>query len=193
MHSGEWDPLFAACEETETVVCMHIGSSSKMPGTTPDAPFIVSSVLTFANAMGSLLDFVFSGTLARFPNLTIAYSEGQVGWMPYVLERMDKLWLERSDNAFGSSLTEPPTTYIRDRVIGCIFDDESGLEARDRIGMDTICFETDYPHADSTFPHSEKVARDICTQAGLDEEETYKLLRGNAIRAFGLERWGITK
>jgi predicted TIM-barrel fold metal-dependent hydrolase len=193
VHSGEWDPLFAACEETETVLCMHIGSSSKMPGTTPDAPFIVSSVLTFANAMGSLLDFVFSGTLARFPNLTIAYSEGQVGWMPYVLERMDKLWLERSDNAFGSSLTEPPTTYIKDRVIGCIFDDESGLEARNRIGMDTICFEVDYPHADSTFPHSKKVATDICTQAGLNEDEIYKLLRGNAIRAFGLERFGITK
>ena len=168
VHSGEWDPLFAACEETETVVCMHIGSSSRMPGTTPDAPFIVSSVLTFANAMGSLLDFVFSGTLERFPNLTIAYSEGQVGWMPYVLERMDKLWLERSDNAFGSSLREPPTTYIKDRVIGCIFDDESGLEARNRIGMDTICFETDYPHADSTFPHSEKVAREICDAGGAE-------------------------
>ena len=70
VHSGEWDPLFAACQETETVVCMHIGSSSRMPGTTPDAPFIVSSVLTFPNAMGSLLDFVFSGTLERFPNLT---------------------------------------------------------------------------------------------------------------------------
>ena len=113
--------------------------------------------------------------------------------MPYVLERMDKLWLERSDNAFGSSLREPPTTYIKDRVIGCIFDDESGLAARDRIGMDTICFETDYPHADSTFPHSKKVAMDICTQAGLDDEETWKFLRGNAIRAFGLQRFGISE
>jgi predicted TIM-barrel fold metal-dependent hydrolase len=192
VHSGIWDPLFAACQETESVLCMHIGSSSKMPSTTSDAPFIVSSVLTFQNAMGSLLDFVFSGTLARFPELTIAYSEGQVGWMPYVFERMDKLWHERSDNAFGSSLPEPPTTYVRGRVIGCIFDDESGLEARHRIGMDQICFEVDYPHADSTFPHTEKVASDICGQAGLDDEETYRLLRGNAIRAFGLERFGIT-
>ena len=69
IHSGSWDPLFTACQETETVVCMHIGSSSRMPGTTPDAPFIVSSVLTFQNAMGSLLDYVFSGTLERFPEL----------------------------------------------------------------------------------------------------------------------------
>ena len=53
--------------------------------------------------------------------------------------------------------------------------------------------ESDYPHADSTFPHSKKVLADICTQAGLDEEETYKFTRGNAIRAFGLERFGITR
>jgi predicted TIM-barrel fold metal-dependent hydrolase len=193
IHSGQWDPLFAACQETDTVLCMHIGSSSKMPGTTPDAPFIVSSTLTFQNAMGSLLDFVFSGTLARFPELVVAYSEGQVGWMPYLLERMDKLWEERSDNSFGTNLPEPPTSYIRGRVYGCIFDDETGLANRDRIGMDTICFETDYPHADSTFPHSEAVAEEICRNAGLDADETYKLLRGNAIRAFGLERFGITR
>jgi predicted TIM-barrel fold metal-dependent hydrolase len=192
IHSGHWDPFFTACQETETVVCMHIGSSSRMPATSPDAPFIVSSTLTFQNAMGSMLDFIFSGTLERFPTLTIAYSEGQVGWMPYVLERADKLWAERSDNSFGTSLPHPPTSYVPGRIYGCIFDDETGLKNRDAVGIDQICFETDYPHADSTFPHSEKVAADICAQAGLDEIETYKLVRGNAIRAFGLERFGIT-
>ncbi|TYK44431.1 amidohydrolase family protein [Actinomadura decatromicini] len=191
IHSGVWDPFFAACEETGTVVCLHIGSSSSMPGTSPDAPFIISSTLTFQNAMGSMLDFVFSGTLARFPNLTLAYSEGQVGWMPYVMERADKLWHERSDNSFGTDLPEPPTSYIRGRVYGCIFDDETGLANRDVIGMDQICFETDYPHADSTYPDSADVAARICDKAGLDDTEIYKLLRGNAIRAFGLERYGI--
>lgn len=193
IHSGEWDPLFAACEETETVVCMHIGSSSSMPQTSPDAPFIVTSTLTFQNAMGSLIDWVFSGTLARFPTLTIAYSEGQVGWMPYVFERMDKLWEQRSDNDFGTDLPEPPTSYLKDRVYGCIFDDETGLEARNRIGMERITFEVDYPHADSTFPHTLKIATEICTKAGLNDQEIYALMRGNAIKAFGLERWGITE
>jgi predicted TIM-barrel fold metal-dependent hydrolase len=193
IHSHHWDPFFAACQETNTMVCMHIGSSSRMPATSPDAPFIVSSTLTFQNAMGSMLDFIFSGTLERFPTLRIAYSEGQVGWMPYVLERADKLWAERSDNSFGTSLPHPPTSYIAGRVYGCIFDDEIGLRNRDIIGIDQICFETDYPHADSTFPHSKKVAADICAQAGLDDTETYKLIRGNAIAAFGLERFGITE
>jgi predicted TIM-barrel fold metal-dependent hydrolase len=193
IHTREWDPVFTACEETESIVCMHIGSSSAMPKTSEDAPFIVSSVLTFQNAMGSLIDFVFSGTLARFPKMSIAYSEGQVGWMPYVMERMDKLWEQRVDNDFGTDLPEPPTSYLDGRVYGCIFDDESGLAARDRIGMQNITFEVDYPHADSTFPDTEKIAIEICEKAGLNEDEVYQLMRGNAIRAFGLERWGITE
>jgi predicted TIM-barrel fold metal-dependent hydrolase len=188
-----WDPFFRACEESDTVVCMHIGSSSRMPATSPDAPFIVSSTLTFSNAMGSMLDYIFSGTLERFPTLTIAYSEGQVGWMPYVIERADKLWAERGDNSFGTSLPKAPSSYIPGRIYGCIFDDEIGLANRDVIGMDQICFETDYPHADSTFPRSKEVCTEICTKAGLDDDEIYKLVRGNAITAFGLERFGITK
>jgi predicted TIM-barrel fold metal-dependent hydrolase len=187
-----WAPVFRACEDTGTVLCMHIGSSSRMPSTSPDAPFIISSTLTFQNAMGSLLDYVFSGTLAKYPGLTLAYSEGQVGWMPYIFERADKLWEERDDNNFGSSLPNPPSSYIPGRVYDCIFDDATGLRNRDVIGMDQICFETDYPHADSTFPESKEVLAKICEQAGLNDEEIYKLARGNAIRAFGLERFGIT-
>jgi predicted TIM-barrel fold metal-dependent hydrolase len=191
IHSGTWDPFFAACQETDTVVCMHIGSSSRMPGTSPDAPFIISSALTFQNAMGSLLDFIFSGTMERFPRLRLAYSEGQVGWLPYLLERADKLWQERSDNSFGTNLLSPPSSYLKGRVFGCIFDDETGLANRDVIGMEQICFETDYPHADSTFPRSEQIAAGICEKAGLDDRETYQLLRGNAIFAFRLDRYGI--
>ncbi len=50
-----------------------------------------------------------------------------------------------------------------------------------------------FPHADSTYPHTKKIATEICLKAGLNDEEVYALMRGNAIRGFGLERWGITK
>lgn len=193
LYTKAWDPMFRACQETHTTVCMHIGSSSRMPTTCADAPFIVSSTLTFQNAMGSLIDYVFSGTLERFPDLVIAYSEGQVGWMPYVFERMDKLWNQRVNNSLGCDLQHPPTSYLGDRVFGCIFDDETGLENRETIGMNRITFEVDYPHADSTFPNTEQVARSICAKAGLSLTETFALMRGNAIRAFGLERFGITR
>ena len=187
-----WDPFLRACEETDTVVCMHIGSSSQMPSTSPDAPFAVSSTITFSNAMGSMCDYILSGVFVRFPRLKIAYSEGQVGWMPYVIERMDKIWEERGDATFGIDLPEPPSTYIPGHIWGCIFDDEIGLRNRDIIGMGQICFEVDFPHADSTYPHTLDVATKICTKAGLSDDETHKLMRGNAIDCFGLERFGIT-
>ena len=57
-----------ACQETETVVCMHIGSSSQMPATSADAPVAVAATLSFGNAMASLSDFLFSGVLVRFPD-----------------------------------------------------------------------------------------------------------------------------
>ena len=187
-----WDPFLTACQETETVICMHIGSSSKMPSTSPDAPFSVSSTITFANAMGSMCDYILSGIFVRFPKLRIAYAEGQVGWMPYVVERMDKIWEERGDASFGIDLPNPPSSYIPNHIWGCIFDDEVGLKNRDIIGMNQICFEVDFPHADTTFPNTLKVATKICEEAGLSEDEIYRLMRGNAIDCFGLERFGIT-
>ena len=94
LHSGYWEPFFDACDETDTLVCMHIGSSSQMPATSADAPTAVGATLSFGNAMSSLSDFLFSGVLVRHPKLRLAYSEGQIGWMPYILERADDVWLQ---------------------------------------------------------------------------------------------------
>jgi predicted TIM-barrel fold metal-dependent hydrolase len=193
LHTSAWDPLFATCEELDVVVCMHIGSSSKMPATSPDAPWIVSSTLTFENGMHSLIDFIFAGIFERFPRLKVAYSEAQVGWIPYVLERADKLWAERTDNSFGHHLPRKPSEYAAENVYACIFDDETGLKNREAIGMSRICFETDYPHADSTFPDSRNILELIAKQAELSAEELYLLARGNAIAAFGLQKYGIDK
>src|SRR5215475_3458981 len=66
IHTGAWSPFFAACTETDTVVCMHIGSSSKMPATSPDAPAAVQATLSFNNAMASMSDFLFSGVLVDY-------------------------------------------------------------------------------------------------------------------------------
>src|SRR5262249_54231911 len=123
------DPFFAACAETGTVVCMHIGSSSKMPATSGDAPVAVAATLSFGNAMSSLTDFLFSGVLVRFPTLKLAYSEGQIGWIPYILERADDVWLEhRAWGGVRDTVPDPPSTYYYPQVFGRFFPDRHGLE-----------------------------------------------------------------
>ncbi len=187
IHSGYWDPLFQACEETDTVVCMHIGSSSRMPATSGDAPIAVAATLSFNNAMASLADWLFSGKLVQFPNLKIAYSEGQIGWIPYALERADDVWLEhRAWAGVQDIVPEPPSTYFHRQVFGCFFRDKHGLDSLDTIGVDNVTFETDYPHTDSTWPHTKKVAEEM--MEGLSAEQVYKIVRGNAIRMLSLDR-----
>ena len=186
LHSGEWQPFFAACEATGTVVCMHIGSSSQMPSTSADAQPAVAATLSFGNAMSSLCDYLFSGVLVRHPGLRLAYSEGQIGWIPYILERADDVWHEhRAWGGVADRVPEPPSTYWHRQVFGCFFRDHHGLESLHRIGEDNVTYETDYPHTDSTWPHTRKIFAEQVE--GLDAALVEKIARGNAIRMLRLD------
>ncbi len=181
-----WDPFFAACDETSTVVNMHIGSSSKMPSTSPDAPAAVGSSLTHINAELSMTDFLLSGLFERFSNLKVAYSEGQIGWIPHLMHRMDVVWEEnRGWGGVGDKVPNPPSSYFKDHVFGCFFDDPNGLKLIDEIGEDNITYESDYPHSDSTWPRTREIAEK--QMAGLTDQQRYKVVRGNAIKLFGLD------
>ena len=190
LYTGLWDVLWQVCQETDTTVSMHIGSSSSMPTTSPDAPLATSMSLYAHNAQASLADWIFSKSLSRFPKLKLAYAESQAGWMPFQLERMDSVW---KDGVGGVDLPTAPSQQVKGHVWNCIFDDLHGLRARHEYSVESILFETDYPHSDGTFPHSRKVAYELFSQADMNAEECYKVLRGNAITCYGLERFGITK
>jgi predicted TIM-barrel fold metal-dependent hydrolase len=186
IHSGFWDPFFRACAETETTICMHVGSSSKMPATSADAPAAVGISLSFNNAMASLSDYIFSGILIRHPNLKLAYSESQIGWIPYALMRMDDVWNQhRAWIGLGDSIPEPPSTYYYRQVYGCFFRDDVGVKNLDLVGVNNATFEVDYPHTDSTWPDTKKLAEDHF--AHLSQKTIYKICRGNAIRMLRLD------
>jgi hypothetical protein len=168
---------------------MHIGSSSTVASTSPDAPPIATTTLLFQYGMYAVIDWLLSGVLARNPDVRIAMSEAQAGWLPYILDRLDKLWA-RGDVANDlAHLVEPPSEYARRQIFSCLFDDLQALRNRDAIGMSQLMFETDYPHADSTWPGSADVARRLVDEVGLDEHDTWRLVRGNAIDCYRLDRY----
>jgi predicted TIM-barrel fold metal-dependent hydrolase len=186
IHTGFWEPFFEACEETGTVICMHIGSGSAMPTSSRDAPQSVSTTLTSLNAQISMVDWLLSGILPRHPRLKIAYSEGQIGWMPYVLERVDNVFRKSSGWApVDPAITEPPSTYVAGHIYGCFFEDNYGLAARDVIGIDQITFETDYPHQDTTWPNTDATIAGFASS--LSDEELQKILRDNALAMLDIE------
>jgi predicted TIM-barrel fold metal-dependent hydrolase len=187
VHTGYWDPMLAACGDTGTTLCMHVGSSSTDPFSSKDAPPGVGSMVAFNNTMASLGDYLFGGIMHRFPKLKLAYSEGQIGWIPYALERADTVWEEHNAWQFSKrKCPEPPSSYYYGRVYGCFTWDQHGVKSLDEVGEHNICFETDYPHTDTTWPNSKQYCEQVL--AGLTEQQQYDILRGNAIRMLELDR-----
>ena len=83
-------------------------------------------------------DWLFSGKLVQFPDLKLAYSEGQIGWIPYILERADAVWQEH--RAWGGTqdlVPEPPSTYYYRQIYGCFFRDQHGIDASTRSARTT--------------------------------------------------------
>ncbi len=194
LYSRYWDPFLQACEETDTVVNLHVGSSSKSASTADDMFHAVSSVLLWEYGMHAALDWIMSGTLERFRSVRIALSEVQAGWIPFVLERADNVWknnaaIDQAIDGLRDVLPNPPSSYFAGRVYACIYDDLHGLECREQIGLEQILFETDYPHADSTWDHSLETALDLAKRAKMSDREVRQLLRENAITAFHLDRY----
>jgi predicted TIM-barrel fold metal-dependent hydrolase len=187
IHSGGWDKVFQVCNDTGVTLCMHIGSSSTNPAASPDAPGGVGGTLAFNNSMASMADWLFSGKLIQFPKLKLAYSEGQIGWIPYALERADTVW-EHHDSWQHSKerVPNPPSSYYYGRIFVCFNADHHGLHSLPEVGEDNICFETDYPHTDTTWPFALEEA--VRMTASLTPEQRYKVLRGNAIRMLELDR-----
>jgi predicted TIM-barrel fold metal-dependent hydrolase len=184
--SGAWEPFFEACEETGTVVCMHIGSGTRTPHTSDDSPDAVDATIIFANSIASMTDFLLSGLLHRRPGLQLLYAEAQIGWIPYLLERVDDVWeTHRGWSESKRYCPEPPSTYYYRQVSSCFFKDPVGIELLDRVGVDNVTFETDYPHQDGTWPHSRQAAADQF--GGLDDVTIRKIARGNAIALLGLD------
>ena len=157
---GYWLPFIEACDETGTVICMHIGSSSTVPASAPDAPSCVRMTTVNFNAQLSFADWVFSGLLVRYPNLKLAFSESQIGWMPYVMERMDRIWrMGNSIAQIDPAFVNEPSSYLEGRVFGCFFEDSYGIANRNAIGVNQITFESDYPHQDSTLAPHVRISR----------------------------------
>ena len=182
LHSEKWDPLWTACSDTGTVVCLHIGSSSSIPVTASDAPIDVSIALTPLNALADLL---FSPALTNFPNLKFAMSEGGIGWVPYLLERCDYVY-EHHHAWTGTGLGgQRPSQRYRDHITTCFIDDNGGLAVTGEIGVDHITWELDFPHSDSTWPDApEKLWPAL---SALTDVEINKITHENALRTFQLD------
>jgi predicted TIM-barrel fold metal-dependent hydrolase len=181
-HSDHWDPFWAACVDEGTIVCLHIGSSSSLVITAEDAPIDVLISLQPMNIVQAAADLLWSPVLRKFRDLKVALSEGGIGWIPYFFDRVDWIYTRHhrwTGQDFGDQL---PSQFFRERFVTCFIDDPSGIPNRHRVGIDTITWECDYPHSDTTWPTSPEYL--MKSLDGVPDDEIDKITHGNAARHF---------
>jgi predicted TIM-barrel fold metal-dependent hydrolase len=154
LYSGYWDPIVQACAETGTVISLHVGSSG-MYDFPPDGPFLQLGATLFGQlSLTACAEWLWSGYPVRFPDLKIAMSEGGIGWVAMLLDRLDNV-VDRS--GYGMGWDERPADVLRRNFWFCTIDDPSTIDTRYAIGIENIMAETDYPHGDGTWPDTQAV------------------------------------
>ena len=151
-HDEYWDPVWRACCDTGTVLSIHLGSSGRLSIPAVDSPPDVMITLQPMNIQSAAADLLWSRVLKNFPDLRVALSEGGTGWIPYFLDRVDRTFeMHRAWTLqdFGGRL---PSEVFREHFLTCFISDPVGVQLRDRIGIDNIAWEADYPHSDSMWP-----------------------------------------
>jgi predicted TIM-barrel fold metal-dependent hydrolase len=194
----EWEPLWACAQDLGLPLSLHILTGARGMGVARsimwDYPFLPHAL---ERTIG---DLIFGGVLQRFPGLRLVSAENDVGWIGHFLQRMDHSWekyrylemapidaptaLESYQYTGRAPIPEPPSFYFRRQVSATFQEDPIGVRTRDAIGVANLMWASDFPHSDSTWPHSrDVVARDF---AGVSDEERRAITRDNCAKLYGL-------
>jgi len=160
VYSDEWDDFFRACEETETVINLHVGASGSVARPSVDSPTDVAVTLFPVNGVMAAVDWVYARIPIRFPNLKIVLSEAGVSWVPMVLERLARSYRFVDASDAWSAHDPHPNELFRRNFWFASIEDPSAFRMLDVIGEDKVMIESDYPHADSTWPDTQALLAD---------------------------------
>jgi predicted TIM-barrel fold metal-dependent hydrolase len=177
-----WEPLWSLVEDLDLPVHWHLGPRPLTPGLADQ--MIIAITCNKAMMMEPIASVVLSGVLARHPQLRVVSVEGGAGWAAFTVPWMDNVW-RRHRYWKNSPLTEEPSTYFRRQVKLTFIEDPAGVRERHTIGLESLMWSSDYPHSDSTWPHSQEVIAEHL--AGVPENEKALIIGGNAAELYGVK------
>jgi predicted TIM-barrel fold metal-dependent hydrolase len=210
-----WEPYWTACEERGIAVVAHAGfgteqgvvfrviediygAAAAAAGSTEaeqmlrhagavreeSADFFTQWVNRNVESRRPLWQLTLGGVFDRHPGLRLMLTEIRVDWIPATLQFLDQVYDDRRAHV---PATRKPSEYWQTNCIaGASFIHKAEVEMRHELGVKTILFGRDYPHFESTWPHTRQWLQDAFR--GVPEDELRLMLGENAIRCFGLDR-----
>lgn len=183
-----WDRVWDAAEEIGTPISFHLGGGASMlksaPGSWITAAWATVAPMQLDEATAAM---VLGGVLDRHPKLTLVLAESGIGWIPYFVERMDLEYRKHflGGNVRDLTLSRLPSEIFREQVFATFEEDRLGAKFMSITGEENVMWASDYPHPDSTFPHSREEIE--AAFLGLSESLKLKATRDNCATLYRFE------
>lgn len=175
----EFDAFWAAAVDLDMTLTIHLGARIARFG--DKKHFLPDMLMTKYSMAEPIAIMIFGGVFMRFPKLRYVTVESGVGWFAHAAEYMDRTW-EKQRYWTECPIPERPSYYMSHNVYGSFINDRAGILMRDLPGAGNIMWSSDYPHSETTFPHSaDVIERDF---AGLPEHERHQIICGRAKQLF---------
>ena len=180
----EWHPVWESAQETGLPVHFHtIGG--KRPST--EGLTQLQTRQSFAcwltgfqlQMSEKLMQMIYGAVFEKFPALQLVIGESGIGWIPYILERMDLEWEEQFRDL---ELTMKPSDYWRRNCHATFQSDPAGLKLIDRLGAENVMWASDFPHPDGVWPDSLETIRKEFTE--VSDSVRQKIVCDNALRLY---------
>jgi uncharacterized protein len=198
--SEHWNPIWEICTDLEVPINFHVGASDygmdaffkgAWPSSSEYRRYVVGCALLELHNARILSNLLVSDLMERYDKLKWVMVESGIGWIPYVLERLEYQLLENSPGDPELSMPESPTERLRKHVYNCFWFEELGPStALERIGFDNVLFETDYPHPTCLYPSGQPdtsaIAHGIKVLEPWGPEVTRKVMSENAAKLYRL-------
>ena len=180
-----YDPFWEAAVDLKLPLSFHILTSSSDTFKTrgPKLNAFMSIIRGCQDIIGM---FIFSGVFERHPKLKLVCVEADAGWVPHFMYRMDHAYERHRYWLTGSAITRMPSEYFREHVYTTFQDDWVAFQVTDLCNVRRLMWANDFPHSDSTWPHSQDVL--AAQTAHLSPADKDLILHDNVAELYGLER-----
>lgn len=184
----DYDALWECATDLGLPLCFHILTAKE--GSMADAfrPTRGHQINGFMQIIRAVQDvvgvMVLGGVFERHPRLKLVCAEGDAGWMPHYTYRMDHAARNFAEDGIIPGLSKLPSAYLGSNVWTTFQDDWVAFRTKDLMKHTQLLWANDYPHTDSTWPHSQQL---LATHAAhLTAQERQDILHDNVARVFGL-------
>ena len=165
-----YDPFYQAAIDLELPLSFHI-LTTRQDRFETRGPRLNSFLSIIRGCQDIIGTFILGGVFERHPKLKVVCVEADAGWVPHYMYRMDHAYDRHRYWLPAGALSKMPSEYFRENVYLTFQDDWVAFRVTGLCNVRRLMWASDFPHSDSTWPHSREILREHTAELGAEERD----------------------